>query len=157
MKYKENSVLKDEIFENLLNNRMLSNDTEIKNYEYNLELLSADFSEEDIIELCSTFEDRTCNSEIMFSAIHLLETLSSELAYEDTIIGVGNMLNSAPEWANIIVYRILNDNASVQMIKKIYNRLDKNIFDKFKLILEKIKKDDDKRFGKIIDELFASF
>ena len=67
------------------------------------------------------------------------------------------MLNSAPEWANIIVYRILNDNASVQMIKKIYNRLDKNVFDKFKLILEKIKKDDDERFGKIIDELFASF
>ena len=29
MKYKENSVLKDEIFENLLNNRMLSNDSKI--------------------------------------------------------------------------------------------------------------------------------
>ena len=77
--------MKDKIFKSLYNNRMLSNHIEIETYEYNLNLLSESFSEEDIIRLCLTFEDKTQNSEVMFGAIHLLESLSSELAYKNTI------------------------------------------------------------------------
>ncbi len=142
--------MKNEIFINLYNNRMLSNNTEIEIYEHNLNLLSENFSEEDIIKLCSTFEDKTCNSEVMFGAIHLLESLSSELAYEKTIIGVVNIYISSPEWANIIIYRLLNDDFSVQMIKCIYNRIEKNIGIKFKQILETIKCADYEKFGKSI-------
>lgn len=147
--------MKDEIFKNLYNNRLLSDNTEIEKYENNLNLLSACFSEEDIIELCSTFDDNTRNSEVMFGAIHLLESLSSELAYENTIIGVVNMYISSPEWANIIIYRLLNDDYSVQMIKYIYNRLEKNICEKFKLILKTIKHEDYERFGKSIDLILS--
>ena len=147
--------MKDEIFINLYNNRMLSNNTEIEIYVYNLNLLSDSFSEEDIIKLCSTFEDKTCNSEVMFNAIHLLESLSSELAYVNTIIGVVNIYVSSPEWANIIVYRLLNDDFSVQMIKHIYNRIDDNIGEKFKQILEKIKHEDYEKFGKSIDVILT--
>ena len=143
--------MKDEIFKNLYDNRMLSNNSEIEKYEYNLNELSTNFSEEDIIRLCLTFEDKTQNSEVMFGAIHLLESLSSELAYKNTIIGVVNMYISAPEWANIIIYRLLNDEFSVQMIKCIYNRIGKNISIKFKQILETIKKEDYDKFGKSID------
>ncbi len=135
------NIMKDEIFKNLYNNRMLSTNTEIENYEYNLDLLSESFSEEDIIMLCTTFDDKTCDSEVMFGAIHLLESLSSELAYENTIIGVTNMYISSPEWAKIIIYRILNDEFSVQMVNHICNRIEKNICEKFKLILETIKHD----------------
>lgn len=124
--------MKDEIFKYLYDNRMLSNNSEIEKYEHNLNELSTNFSEEDIIRLCLTFEDKTQNSEVMFGAIHLLESLSSELAYKNTIIGVVNMYISAPEWANIIIYRLLNDEFSVQMIKCIYNRIEKNISVKFK-------------------------
>ena len=147
--------MKDEIFKNLYNNRLLSDNTEIENYEYNLNLLSACFSEEDIIELCSTFDDKTRNSEVMFGAIHLLESLSSELAYKNTIIGVVDMYISSPEWAKIIIYRLLNDDYSVQMIKCIYNRLEKNTCEKFKLILQTIKHEDYERFGKSIDLLMS--
>ncbi len=143
--------MKDEIFKNLYDNRMLSNNSEIEKYEYNLNELSTNFSEEDIIRLCLTFEDKTQNSEVMFGAIHLLESLSSELAYKNTIIGVVNMYITAPEWANIIIYRLLNDEFSVQMIKCIYNRIGKNISIKFKQILETIKKEDYDKFGKSID------
>ncbi len=148
--------MKDQIYTELFDNRMLSTDIEIEKFEHNLELLSVDFSEEDIIGLCLTFEDKTRNSEVMFGAIHLLETLSSDLAYENTIKGVVNMFNSSPEWAKIIMYRILNDELSVQMIKKIYNRFDKNISEKFKHILEVIKMEDSEKFGKSIDEILTS-
>lgn len=143
--------MKDEIFKDLYDNRMLSNNSEIEKYEHNLNELLTNFSEEDIIRLCLTFEDKTQNSEVMFGAIHLLESLSSELAYKNTIIGVVNMYISAPEWANIIIYRLLNDEFSVQMIKCIYNRIGKNISVKFKQILETIKKEDYDKFGKSID------
>ncbi len=145
--------MENRIYKELLYNRMLSTDSEIEKYKRNLELLSENFVEEDIIKLCSTFDDKTRNSEVMFGAIHLLETLSSELAYENTIIGVINIFDSSPEWAKIIVYRILNDEFSVQMIKKIYNRLELVIRDKFKLILETIKTEDYEKFGKVIDNI----
>lgn len=143
--------MKDEIFKDLYDNRMLSNNSEIEKYEHNLNELSTNFSEEDIIRLCLTFEDKTQNSEVMFGAIHLLESLSSELAYKNTIIGVVNMYITAPEWANIIIYRLLNDEFSVQMIKCIYNRIGKNNSERFKQILETIKKEDYDKFGKSID------
>lgn len=130
---------------------MLRNNNEIETYEQNLELLSEDFSEGDIIELCSTFEDKTQNVEVMFGAIHLLETLSSETAFENTIRGVVEMSYSSPEWANIIIYRCLNDEFSVQMINQVKNRLDKKTIDRFKEILMEIKKEDGKMFGKVID------
>lgn len=93
----------------------------------------------------------------MFSAVHLLETLSSEIAFENTIKGVVSMSNSSPEWANIIIYRCLNDEFSVQIIKKVYSRLENKISSKFKKILEEIKKDDADRFGKTVDEILTSF
>ena len=147
--------MNDVIYKNLLTNRMLRNNYEITIYEYNLELLSENFSENDIIELCSTFEDNTYNSEVMFNAIHLLETLSSESAFENTIIGVVNMFNTSPVWAKIIVYRCLNDESSIQTIKIVYKRLEKKVSEQFKTILEIIKKDDFDRFGKSVDEILA--
>ena len=58
-----------EIFMNLMNNRMLRDNDEIEGYERNLETLAGSFSEEDIIELCLTFDDKTQSAEIMYSAI----------------------------------------------------------------------------------------
>lgn len=147
--------MQDEIFNNLYNNRLLSNNSEIEKYEYSLNLLSASFSEEDIIELCATFDDKTQNFEVMFGAIHLLESLSSELAYKNTIIGVVNIYISSPEWANIIIYRLLNDDFSVQMIKDIYYQMENSISEKFKQILITIKHEDYERFGKSIDVILS--
>lgn len=149
--------LNNDIYSNLLESRMLRDNDEIEKYEHNLELLAESFNERDIIELCSTFEDKTHNSEVMFGAVHLLETLSSELAFENTIKGVVSLYNSSPEWANIIIYRCLNDEFSVQMIKKVYSRLGNKISSQFKKMLEEIKKDDFDRFGKTVDEILTSF
>lgn len=145
--------MKKEIYTNLYNSRLLKDNNEIETFEENLEVLSETFTEEDIIELCSIFDDRTENVEVMFGAIHLLETLSSEKAFENTIKGVVEMSYKSPEWANIIIYRCLNDEFSVQMINQVKNRLDIKTGDRFKEILIGIKKEDEKRFGKVIDTI----
>ena len=147
--------MKKEIYTNLYNNRLLKNNNEIETFEENLEILSETFTEEDIIELCSIFDDRTENVEVMFGAIHLLETLSSEKAFENTIKGVVEISYKSPEWANIIIYRCLNDELSVQMINRIKNRLDKKIINRFKEILIEIKKEDEERFGRVIDMIVS--
>lgn len=144
--------MNNSIYNNLIECRFLSDCEEIEKYEQNLELLSESFSEKDIVELCLTFEDTTHNSEVMFGAIHLLETLSSELAYEETIKGVVKMYESSPEWAKIIIYRILNDDFSLQMIKKVYCRLQNIIKIQFDNILSTIKREDSK-FASYVDEI----
>ena len=148
--------MQKEIYANLYNNRMLIDNNEIETYERNLELLSDSFTEEDIVELCSTFEDKTQNVEVMFGAIHLLETLSSEKVFEYTIKGVVKMSYTSPEWANVIIYRCLNDEFSVHMINKVKNRLDIKTSDRFREILASIKKEDEKTFGKAIDKIIGS-
>ena len=129
--------MKKEIYTNLYNSRLLKDNTEIGTFEENLEILSETFTEEDIIELCLIFDDRTENVEVMFGAIHLLETLSSEKAFENTIKGVVEMSYKSPKWANIIIYRCLNDEFSVQMINQVKNRLDSKTRDRFEEISPK--------------------
>ena len=126
-----------EIYTNLYNSRLLRDNNEIETFEENLEVLSESFTEEDIIELCSIFDDRTEDAEVMFGAIHLLETLSSEKAFENTIKGVIDMSYESPEWANIIIYRCLNNEFSVQMINQVKTRLDSKTRDRFEEIFPK--------------------
>ena len=137
---RDNNMQK-EIYTNLYDNRLLKNNEEIEIFEENLELLSETFTEEDIIELCSVFDDKTQDVEVMFGAIHLLETLSSEKAFENTINGVVEMSYKAPEWSNIIICRCLNDEFSVQMISKVQNKVDIKTYDRFKELLFRIKED----------------
>ena len=143
----------NEIYNNLLNNRLLNDNSEIEKYEHALELLAETFSENDIVQLCSTLDDKTHDTEVMFGTIHLLESLSSELSFENTIVGVVNLYNTSPEWAKVIVYRCLNDDFSVKMIKKIISQLDSKIKKQFIEILEVIKTEDCERFGKSVDEI----
>ena len=143
----------NEIYNNLLNNRLLNDNSEIEKYEHALELLAETFSENDIVQLCSTLDDKTHDTEVMFGTIHLLESLSSELSFENTIAGVVNLYNTSPEWAKVIVYRCLNDDFSVKMIKKIISQLDSKIKKQFIEILEVIKTEDCERFGKSVDEI----
>ena len=143
--------MQKEIYQNLYNNRTLKNYTEIEMYEYNLERLSETFSEEDIVELCLTFDDETQNVDVMFGAVHLLETLSSETAFVNTTKGVVKMYDTSPEWAEIIICRCLNDENAVSMIRQVKDKVDEDEWDTFKEILGNIRNEDEEKFGKIVD------
>ena len=143
--------MRKDIYTELYESRFLSDSSEIEIFEKCLELLSEDFTEDDIGELCSIFEDRTCNAEVMFGAVHLLETLSSETAFENTVRGVVEMSRTSPEWAETIICRCLNDDFSVRMINRIKNRPDAETWKRFGEILMRIKNRDEERFGRAVD------
>lgn len=145
--------MKKEIISNLIHNRLLKNNEEINTFEKNLELMAENFEEEDIIELCKVLDDATNEPEIMFGIIHLMETLSSEEAYKNTLIGVASMYASSPEWAKTILYRCLNDDYSVEMIGNILPAVDFETREKIHSILEQIKSEDEPLFGEAINKI----
>lgn len=143
------------LYDNLWTNRLLKNSNEIAIFEDNLTKLAETFNEDDIIELCQILDDKTDDSEVMFGIIHLLETLSTKQAFINTVIGVVKLKSMSREWANIIIYRCLNDEYSVGMIREIYVTLDDEIRTEFSELLKEIKKEDEERFGKTISEILS--
>lgn len=149
-------ILMEKALYNILwTNRMLKDSNEIAIFENNLTKLADTFNEDDIIELCQILDDETNDSEVMFGIVHLLETLSTEQAFINTVIGVVKLKSMSPEWANIIIYRCLNDEYSVRMLKKIYMTLDDEIRIEFSKLLKEIKEEDKERFGKAVSEVLS--
>lgn len=112
--------------------RMLRTDEEVENYERNLEILAETFSEDDVAELLSTFEDDAEDFEVMFGAVHLLESVSSEKAYEKFIEGVVENRHENPEWMKTLTRRCLNDEFSAREIGRAAPRLRKETADGFR-------------------------
>ncbi|SDA73447.1 Immunity protein 30 [Butyrivibrio sp. INlla18] len=145
--------MKNEIIDALKQNRLLRNQKEIRIFENALERLAFDYSEDDIAEICEIFDDDTNDTEVMFGMVHLLETISTKKAYLNTIYGIVSMYKKAPEWAKTILYRCLNDDCSVEMIKQLYTNLPQKIKISFSEILETIKNEDKDMFGDAIDRI----
>ena len=141
------------LYSKLYNSRMLKDNQECETFLQSIDLLAETFCEDDITELCTIFDDKTNDSEIMFSAIHLLETLSSETAFINTINGLLILNQTSPEWTSIIIYRCLNDDFSIQMIKKVYTNLSADVIAQFEEKLKEIKNEDCEKFGKAVDEI----
>ena len=141
------------LYAELYKNRFLKNDVEIAIFEKTLSDLATDFAEEDIVELCNILDDNTMEFEVMFGIIHLLESLSSEDAFKNTIEGVINLKGHSPIWAKTIIYRCLNDAFSIEMINKIIPTLDKKIKEEFGDLLSEIKTEDEQRFGNAIKKI----
>lgn len=105
--------MKQTLYSQLYENRLLKNNNQIVVYEECLNKLADDFKDEDIVELCRVLDDKTMEFDVMFGVIHLLETLSSEEAYMNTITGVVELKKHSPIWAKTIIYRYLNDEFSI--------------------------------------------
>ena len=135
--------MNQELYTTLYENRLLKNVTEVTIFEKNLNKLAENFKEEDIVELCEILDDNTKDREVMFGVIHLLETLSSENAFRNTIEGIVKIKNHSPEWAKTIMYRCLNDLFSIEMINKILSTLPKAIKDSFYELLMEINAEDE--------------
>lgn len=145
--------MNQELYTTLYENRLLKNVTEVTIFEKNLNKLAENFKEEDIVELCEILDDNTKDREVMFGVIHLLETLSSENAFRNTIEGIVKIKNHSPEWAKTIMYRCLNDLFSIEMINKILSTLPKAIKDSFYELLMEINAEDEQIFGDAIKSI----
>lgn len=147
--------MKKELIDQLYNNRLLRNKEEFNKFEEGLQAVSSVIQEEDIGELCNIFDDNTRNEEVMFGLIHLIEMFSSERAFELTIISVGKMIKTSPNWARIIIYRCLNDDFSRKMLKKVIGFVDEQTKQVISSLLNSIKEKDGDKFEKLVDEVLS--
>lgn len=145
--------MKKEIFKQLYDNRLMRTEEEIYKFEDGLNELSETIQEMDILELCTVFDDNTEEDEVMFGVIHLIELFSSEKAFEYTVVGISNIIETALNWAKIIVYRCLNDVFSKNMLKVAINNADQRVQQAMQQLLYEIRTEDYDRFGLVIDDI----
>lgn len=145
----------EKLLEQLYNNRLLRTKEELEGFEKNLNELSEVIEENDILELCTIFDDKTKDDEIMFGLLHLIESFSSERAFRLTVMGVSQMLENARNWAKIVIYRCLNDDYSRAMLKKAIESVDVQTQKVAESLLDCIKKEDYNKFGMFIDDILG--
>lgn len=145
--------MKKKIIEELYKNRLLNTNKEFEKFEESLNEISEMIQEEDILDLCKVFDDNTRDDEMMFGLIHLIEMFSSERAFELTVLGVVNMMTSAPNWAKIIIYRCLNDDFARNMLRKAISHVEFQVQQSIISLLNVIKTEDFDKFGMAIDEV----
>lgn len=148
-------IMKDEkkLIEELYKNRLLNTKEEFEKFEESLNAISEVIQEEDILDLCKVFDDNTSDDEVMFELIHLIEMFSSERAFQLTVLGVANMMTSAPNWAKIIIYRCLNDDFSRNMLKKAISLVETQVQQVITSLLNVIKTEDFDKFGIAVNEV----
>lgn len=145
--------MEKDLINQLYNNRLLRNRQESEKFEEGLDLISEVVQEDDISKLCSIFDDNTMDDEVMFGLVHLIEIFSSEKAFEFTVLGIGKMIKTSPNWAKIIIYRCLNDDFSRKMLKNAIDNADKDLKQIINSFLYDIKNEDYDKFGGLINEI----
>lgn len=138
---------------NLRKSNLLSTNDEYDKFEEALINLSSCNDFHIIKDLCIAFNDKTCDEEVMFGLIHLIEKFEGEDALLEVINSIPNMELTAKKWSKILIYRILNDDVSRFTLRKILKSrkiIKKNFL--IELLLE-IKKEDAKYFEKSIKEV----
>ena len=141
------------LFKRLYDNRLLSTEEEIQSFEKGLYEISEIVQETDIADLCKVFDDNTAEDEVMFGLIHLIELFSSEKAFDYTVLGIANMVETAVNWAKIIIYRCLNDEFSRSMLKDSVNNAEPQVQQIMQDLLDDIRTEDYDRFGILIDDI----
>lgn len=127
-----------ELTKQLTENRLLSNNEEIKKFETAITEILNKGDIDHIKSLCRGFYDATENDEVMFGLIHAIESYDQDYSLENTLEKLASsipvMLPHAYEWLKIFHKRILNHPESksvyAKIIKDIGNEDIKGIVDK---------------------------
>ena len=111
----------------LYKNRLMSTYEEISAFEEAMESLYNLENIENIKYFCNAFDDRTEEKSVMFSLVHGIENYDNifgkEMATSKFLDSVEDMALNAPEWLEIMILRILNDNQSrIVFIEQLKNK-----------------------------------
>ena len=134
----------------LIKNRLLKTAEEISDFEDTIAMILEMNDINHIEVLCLGFDDLTEQHEVMFGLIHAIEHYymigNPEVYLRKFAQSVRRMLPHAEEWSEILHYRILNNERSRTMYKKIVGELDRETLDIIVSQLTKIKNDDPEQF-----------
>ena len=139
----------------LVENRLLRTFDEIKSFEETIAKIITYKDVTHISILCSGFDDLTEQDEVMFGLIHAVEYYISiadpEIVLEKIAMSAKIMLPQAEEWYKILQIRILNNNKTRDIYKKVIKELDKEQQIIVISQLEKIKHEEKTRFEEKIN------
>lgn len=138
--------------EMLKNTRKLRDETEVELYEKTIEEICSTQRAEYVLNLCSGFDDKTEDGEVMFGLVHAVEELGGEDGLYWIAMGVERMWRNK-EWCKILLYRILNSDEDRIKYPEVINRLPWRERDRNISLLADILHEDKEMFADKIDEV----
>ncbi|NER07787.1 MAG: hypothetical protein F6K17_37100, partial [Okeania sp. SIO3C4] len=99
----------------LQENRLMKTPQEINIFEETLEKIAKHPNNDNLKDLHLILDDNCEHPEIMFSLVHFLEDFDLQKQIQAFIEVIPQLMNTAPEWAKIIHYRIINDESACKL------------------------------------------
>lgn len=93
-------------------NRLLRSPDEVARFEATLEKLAQTADPADLHSLHLILDDACEQPEVMFSLVHLLESFDVQEQVEAFIRVMPELVKRAPEWAEILRSRMMNDDSA---------------------------------------------
>jgi hypothetical protein len=134
---------------------MLSSAIEVSAFERAVQELATTPQAGDVKELLSVFTDRSEHQEMMWGLLHFIESLGMERYLKGLVDALPTMLQDAPEWAEILHCRILNDDKYAAYYKDLLSALPKSEKAMIETVLGRIK-EKDPEFARTIDWLTST-
>ena len=126
----------------LQQNKYLRSKAEVMAFDRALAMLAQSPKEEDLLPLHGVFVDDCQHQEVMYGLVHFLESFDMKRQLTAFLEAVPTMSIQAPEWTKILHCRILNDDASRECFKKLYQPATPAAKEAVKAVLLKIQADD---------------
>lgn len=136
--------------------RLLRNTSEVNDFESAIENIVSLNDAKFIRDLCTGFDDKAEDSEVMFGLIHAIEDFEGEESLIETAKAIPYMLPHAKEWAVILNYRILNHEPSRKLYIEALKKVDASVRGTIVEILEEIKSEDPVRFEDSVNEVMKN-
>ena len=99
----------------LQENRLMKTPQEINIFEETLEKIAQHPKDDNLKDLHLILDDNCQHPEIMFSLVHFLEYFELQKQIPAFIEVIPQLMITAPEWAKIIHYRIINDESACKV------------------------------------------
>jgi hypothetical protein len=140
----------------LQKSRLLRNSLEVRDFESAIENIVSLKDYSLIKDLCTGFDDKTENHEVMFGLVHVIEDFEGEEGLFEMVNAVPSMLSHAKEWATILNYRVLNHEPSRELYIQVLKKVDVQVKNTFIQILKEIKTEDPARFEVSVNEILSA-
>ncbi len=103
------------LIEILRENRLMKTSEEARVFEEVLEAIAEHPDEKYLQELHLVLDDECEHHEVMFGLVHFLESFDMQKQIETFIDVMPQLMITAPEWTQIIHYRIINNESACKI------------------------------------------
>ena len=145
----------------LVKNKLMRTQEEVELFESAMNELYKEPNLNNIDYFCEAFNDATEHHEVMFGLVHGIENYCKLFGvdnYFDKLVdALAKMDNNSIGWQNIIFYRILNTDWGRKALADKLKQKNDDIRNFILCAINRIKQEDNARFGYKADEILNTF